>query len=56
LVFGLWGAPVALLVFGFVSGLFLASFTSLFDIGDSAFDILLVEEVEEVDSLASFAS
>jgi len=23
LVFGLWGAPVALLVFGFVSGLFL---------------------------------
>ena len=48
LVFGLWGAPVALLVFG--SGLFL---TSLFDIRHSTFDILLVEEV---DSLAGFAS
>jgi len=28
LVFGLWGAPVALLVFGFGSGLFLASLLS----------------------------
>ena len=32
LVFGLWGAPVALLVFGIGSGLFLASFVSLFGI------------------------
>jgi len=53
LVFGLLGAPVALLVFGFGSGLFLASFISLFGIGYSSFDILLVEEV---DSLAGFAS
>jgi len=44
LVFGLWGAPVALLVFGFGSGLFLAS---LFDI----LVVEIVEKVEEVDSL-----
>jgi len=50
-VFGLWGAPVALLVFGIGSGLFLASFISLFGIRYSSFDILLVEGVEEVDSL-----
>jgi len=30
---------------------FVGVFTSLFDIRDSAFDILLVEKVEEVDSL-----
>ena len=53
LVFGLWGAPVALLVFGIGGGLFLASFISLFGIRYSSLDILLVEEV---DSLASFAS
>jgi len=55
---GLWslGRAVALLVFGFGRGLFLASFISLFGIRYSSFDILLVEGVEEVDSLASFAS
>jgi len=40
LVFGLWGAPVALLVFGFGGGLFLASFISLFGIRYSSFGIL----------------
>jgi len=37
---------------------FVGAFTSLFDIRDSAFDILLVEKVErveKVDSLAGFA-
>jgi len=34
---------------------FCGDFTSLFDIRHSAFDIPVVEEVEEVDLLASFA-
>jgi len=56
LVFGLWGAPVVLLVFGLGGGLFLASYISLFGIRYSSFDILLVERVERVDSLAGCAS
>jgi len=35
--------------------IFVLDFALLFDIWDSAFDILLVEKVEEVESLASFA-
>jgi len=44
-VFGLWGAPVVLLVFGFGSGLFLGLLPDAWEL-----------KVEEVDSLASFAS
>ena len=35
---------------------FVGIFTSLFGVRHSTFDILFVEKVEEVDSLASFAS
>jgi len=44
-VFGLWGVPVALLVFGLGSGFVLASLPDAWGL-----------KVEEVDSLASFAS
>jgi len=45
LVFGLLGAPLALLVFGFGGGWLLTS----------AFDILVVERVEEVEKVETFA-